>query len=216
MLRGLPAWIDAIHVVDDASADATSAQVESVGDPRVSLHRHAHNRGVGAAIATGYRAALAEGDEDDPLIVVMAGDGQMAPGDLPSLLTPLVAKQADYSKGNRMSHNEVKRRMPTLRYLGGRTLSWLTTRAVGFRIADSQCGYTAITHAACMRLDLDDLWPRFGYPNDLLGQLAVRGLRVAEVPIEPIYAGEESMLRVWHVPTILRLIARAFVRRTRR
>ncbi len=212
-LRTMPAEVRAVYVVDDASHDDTVELARAVGDPRVTVLRHDRNRGVGAAITTGYRAALARPGHVGDAFVVMAGDGQMAPGDLPALLEAL--RDADYAKGNRMHHAEVRARMPRQRYVGSLVLSWLTSRAVGMSIADSQCGYTAITRAACGRLDLDGLWPRFGYPNDVLGQLAARGLRVAEVPIEPVYADETSHLRAWHVPRIGWLIARAAIR-TRR
>lgn len=206
----MPASISAIFVVDDASTDGTAELAEALGDPRVRVLRHSANRGVGAAIATGYRAVLAEPGHADDAIVVMAGDGQMAPADLPALLDGLAV--ADYAKGNRMGHHEVRTRMPTGRYVGSLVLSRLTGAATGLTIDDSQCGYTAITRHACSKLDLDDLWPRFGYPNDILGQLAARGLRVVEVPIEPVYADETSHLRIWHVPRIAWLIARAATR----
>jgi hypothetical protein len=103
--------------------------------------------------------------------------------------------------------------MPHARRLGGRVFSWATARAIGVPISDSQCGYTAITRAACARLDLDALWPRYGYPNDLLSQLAVRGLRIAEVPVRAVYADEVSRLTLRHVPVVAGLIARAAVRR---
>src|SRR5882672_10112965 len=105
--------------------------------------------------------------------------------------------------------------MPRARRLGGLVLSWATGHAIGVPISDSQCGYTAITRAACDRLDLDALWPRYGYPNDLLSQLARRGLRIAEVPVRAIYADEVSRLKLRHVPIIAALIARAAVARLR-
>ncbi len=209
-LRAMPAVVTRIFVVDDASTDATAELARALDDTRVRVLVHPENRGVGAAIVTGYRAALEQPGRADDAFVVMAGDGQMNPADLPALLAAL--EHVDYAKGNRMVHAEVQQRMPAGRWVGSVVLSRLTTAAIGHCIEDSQCGYTAITRRACARLDLDDLWPRFGYPNDLLGQLAARGLRVAEVPIEPVYADEVSHLRIWHVPRIVWLIARAAAR----
>ena len=114
------------------------------------------------------------------------------------------AAKSEYVKGDRFGHRDVARVMPRARYAGGRVFSWLTARAVGHAVSDSQCGYTAIARSACAAIDLDGLWPSFGYPNDLLGQLAVRGIAVAEVPVRPVYAGEESKLRVRHVVVIPR------------
>jgi glycosyltransferase involved in cell wall biosynthesis len=213
VVRGMPAWVDAIVVVDDASADHTSGAARAAGDARVEVARHDRNRGVGAAIATGYRRALARPGSPRDAFVVMAGDGQMDPEDLPAVVTPVVSDRADYVKGDRFRRPDTARAMPPARQLGGRVFSWATARAIGVPISDSQCGYTAIARAACERLDLDGLWPRYGYPNDLLSQLALRKLRIAEVPVRAVYADEVSRLKLRHVPVVAALIARAAARR---
>lgn len=203
-LRGIPSWVENVVVVDDASPDATSAQAEAVGDPRVKVIRHVVNRGVGRAIATGYQTALNLGAE---FLVVMAGDNQMDPRDLPALLAPIAVGAADYVKGNRFLHADVGR-MPLHRRWGSRLLARLTNAVGGTAIDDSQCGYTVLARRAALAVDWDSLWDRYGYPNDLLITLARRGFRIAEVPVRPVYAGEKSGLRPWHLLTIMWVIAR--------
>jgi glycosyltransferase involved in cell wall biosynthesis len=213
VLRDIPAWVDAIVVVDDASSDGTGEAARAVRDPRVEVLRHERNRGVGAAIAAGYRraGAIARGARD--VFVVMAGDGQMDPRDLPSLVTPVARGEADYVKGTRFRTSSVTRVMPAGRLIGGLVLSWATSRAIGIPISDSQCGYAAIAGEACRRLELDELWPSYGYPNDLLSQLAMRSMRIAETPVRPVYADEVSRLKPRHVPLVAGLVARAWIRR---
>jgi glycosyltransferase involved in cell wall biosynthesis len=207
----MPAFVDHVIVVDDASADATSALARAAGGARTSVLRHADNRGVGAAIITGYRSARALGAD---VIAVMAGDGQMDPRDLPALLAPIVRGEADYVKGNRLRYPGVWRTMPARRLAGTAVLAWLTQRAAGLpALGDSQCGYTAIAAAAIDALDLDAIWPRYGYPNDLLGALARARLRVGEVVVRPVYRGEASGLRARHLLTIGYLIGRVAYRR---
>jgi len=215
VVRAMPAWVDAVVVVDDASRDATAEAAAAAGDARLHVVRHEHNRGVGAAIATGYRRAgeLTSGDRD--VFVVMAGDGQMDPHDLPALVDPVVRDDADYVKGNRFGSRDVVRTMPPSRLLGGLAFSWATSRAIGVAVADSQCGYTALARAAWARLDLDRLWPGYGYPNDLLSQVALRGLRIGEVPVRAVYADEVSRLKPRHVPVVAAVVARAWLRRLR-
>jgi glycosyltransferase involved in cell wall biosynthesis len=214
VISAMPAFVDVVVVVDDASTDATATLTrETTSSCRVELVRHRHNRGVGAAIASGYRRALELGAE---VIAVMAGDGQMDPADLRGLVDPVRLGQADYAKGNRLAHPEVWRRMPRARLLGSLVLSRLTSLATGTRIRDSQCGYTAVSRRALERLDLEALWPRYGYPNDLLGALALAGQRIVERPVRPVYRGERSGMRVWHVAVIGGLIARTGWRRVMR
>jgi hypothetical protein len=113
-------------------------------------------------------------------------------------------------KGNRFGHREA---IPLERYLGGVVLSSMTRAALGIDVNDSQCGFTAISREACATLDLDGLWPRFGYPNDLLSQLAARNVTIHEVPVRPLYPHRTNKMGARHVPLIAAVIARAWLRR---
>ena len=191
----VPDFVDDVIVIDDASNDDTSARAEAVGDGRAEVIRHDENRGVGAAIVTGYRRALARGAD---VAVVMAGDGQMDPADLPTLLAPIAAGTADYVKGNRFLHPAVWREMPTARIVGNLVLSAATRVTSGYHhVFDSQCGYTAISRAAIEAIDLGGVWARYGYPNDVLSRLNVAGQRVVDVPVRPIYGPQwKSGIRI--------------------
>lgn len=206
MLGRVPEYVDRVIVVDDASDDGTDSAARSLGSARVRVVRHERNLGVGAAIVSGYRAALAENLH---VFAVMAGDDQMHPDDLEAVVAPVARGEADYVKGNRFVHAEA-RRMPVLRRLGGELLSFATRRATGLSVSDCQCGFTALSRNAASVLPLEELWPRYGYPNDLLGMLAARGFRVKDVPVRPVYADEASGIRPVHVATILGLIARRY------
>ncbi len=212
VISTIPAWVDAVVVVDDGSHDGTARVAAGVRREGLRVCAHPVNRGVGAAIATGYRAALADGVD---VVAVMAGDGQMDPADLPAILAPVTSGQADYAKGNRLRHRDVLRAMPPARLAGNLALSTLTRAATGlWNVGDSQCGYTAIHARALRAIDLDALWPRYGYPNDLLSALALRGLRVADVTVRPVYEGAPSGVR-WRdaLVTIPGILARAAARR---
>jgi glycosyltransferase involved in cell wall biosynthesis len=188
-LASLPSWVDAAVVVDDGSSDGSIRCARRAAGPPLSLVIHKENQGVGAAIASGYREAVGLGAE---LMVVMAGDGQMDPHDLPRLLDPLVDGQADYVKGNRFQHADIWRAMPKARIVGNILLSLMTKISSGYwRVFDSQCGYTAISRPALEAIEYR-LYPRYGYPNDILGRLRVVGARLAQVPVRPIYQGQES------------------------
>jgi dolichol-phosphate mannosyltransferase len=213
-VRGIPAYVDHVVAVDDASTDSTVDEVRRVEDARVEIVRHAVNRGVGAAIVAGYRRAFAEGAA---VAAVMAGDGQMDPADLERVLEPVLEGAADYVKGDRLSHPDAWLAMPLTRWVGNHGLSAMTRWATGLAVRDSQCGYTAISRAAFAALDADAIWPRYGYPNDLLSRLSVAGLRVRDVVVRPVYGTERSGIRPGDLVTAFpRVLATSAARRLRR
>ena len=97
-VRSVPGFVDWIFVVDDASVDGTGRIARRSQRRGLSVLCHQRNCGVGAAIATGYAAAMEVGAD---VTAVMAGDSQMDPADLVALISPVAADQADYAKGNR-------------------------------------------------------------------------------------------------------------------
>jgi glycosyltransferase involved in cell wall biosynthesis len=207
---GIPSFVDRIIVVDDASEDATADHAESSGDTRVEVLRHERNAGVGAAIVTGYKRAI---DLSMDVTCVMAADNQMDPYDLEALAAPVARGEVDYAKANRLVTGEAWQLIPRTRYLGNAALSFLTKIASGYwHVADSQSGFAAISLPALQLLDLDRIYPRYGFPNDLLVHLNVINARVRDFPSRPIYGvGERSGIRYRHVvPKISWLLWKGF------
>jgi len=211
-LATLPDYVDQIFVVDDASTDGTGDVAKMTNDPRVQLISHQRNLGVGGAIVTGYRKAC---EEQYDAIVVVGADAQMDPTEMHRLLDPLVFGTADYVKGDRLGHPDLSERMPMVRRFGNRVLTLLTRLSSGYGyIRDSQCGYTAVSRSALRQIDLDALYPRYGFPNDVLAKLAEHRLRVMDQPVSPIYGSESSGIRIQRVVgPILWLLLRSGIRR---
>jgi glycosyltransferase involved in cell wall biosynthesis len=214
-LRGIPEFVDRVFVVDDASRDGTAEQARSIDDARVEVVSHDRNQGVGSAILTGYGRALEDGID---VTCVMAGDNQMDPADLEAIAGPVARGEVDYAKANRLFTGRAWELMPRTRYLGNAVLSLLTKIASGYwHVADSQSGYTAISRETLELLDLDRVYPRYGFPNDMLVHLNVLNARVRDVPSRPVYGvGEDSGIRLRRVvPSISWLLVKAFFWRMR-
>jgi glycosyltransferase involved in cell wall biosynthesis len=214
-ITGIPAFVDAIVVVDDASHDATVERAGSVAGRSVEVITHERNRGVGAAIVTGYKRVI---ERRVDVAVVMAGDNQMPAEELEAIAGPVVRGEVDYANANRLISGQAWTMMPRDRYLGNAALSLLTKIASGYwHVADSQSGYTAISLEMLERLDLDRVYPRYGFPNDFLVHLNVVNARVRDVPSRPVYdVGQRSGLKKRHViPRISWLLVKAFFWRMR-
>ena len=214
-LGGIPDFVDRIFVVDDASRDSTAETARASGDPRVEVISHDRNQGVGAAILTGYRCAL---EDRIDVTVVMAGDNQMDPDDLEAIAGPVARGEVDYAKANRLFTGRAWELIPHTHYLGNAVLSLLTKIASGYwHVADSQSGYTAVGRSTLELLDLDRIYTRYGFPNDMLVHLNVINARVRDVPSRPVYGvGETSGIRLRRViPAISWLLTKAFFWRMR-
>ncbi|WP_276301481.1 glycosyltransferase family 2 protein [Halorussus lipolyticus] len=196
----------------DDSADSgepESAAGDSSPGARVVPLRHDENRGVGAAIKTGYRRARADGID---AVAVMAGDGQMDPDQLSRLLDPVVSGRADYAKGDRLATDEYTAEMSNWRLFGNALLTLLTRTASGYwRMSDPQNGYTVVSGEALDRLDLDSMFDDYGFANAMLVHLNVADMRVADVPMPAQYGDEDSGIRYsTFVPQLSGLLAKGF------
>ena len=214
-IRGIPEFVDRVYVVDDRSTDGTVSAVRALRDPRVELIEHEHNVGVGGAIITGYQRALAERVD---VTAVMAADAQMDPADLETLAGAVALGEVDYAKANRLFTGQAWEVIPRYRYLGNAVLSLLTKIASGYwHVADSQSGYTAISLETLEALDLGRIYPRYGFPNDMLVHLNVWNARVRDIPSRPVYGvGETSGIKIRKVvPRISWLLIKGFFWRMR-
>ena len=214
-IAGIPEFVDRVLVVDDASTDATGERVRELADERVQLVSRDRQGGVGAAIVTGYQAALADGID---VTCVMAADNQMDPADLLTLVEPVARGEVDYAKANRLVSGEAWKLIPRTRYIGNAILSLLTKIASGYwHVADSQTGYTAISRDLLAQLDLDRIYPGYGFPNDMLVHLNVWNARVRDFPSRPVYGvGEQSGIKLRRViPRISWLLVKGFFWRLR-
>ncbi len=220
VVGGVPSFVNDIVVVDDASPDELAATVTALGDARVTLVRHPENRGVGAAVQSGYEKALALGAE---IIVKIDADGQMDPAYLLQLVLPIARGEADYTKGNRFLHPHQLRAMPRGRLFGNASLSFLTKIATGYwTIFDPTNGYTAIHASVARALDPGRLAPRYFFESSMLIELSRLRAVVRDVYIPAVYRGEVSSLRTRGVlrdfpprlvgATVRRILRHYFVR----
>lgn len=192
-LKGMPAYLTRIYVIDDGSTDHTSEVARSLADSRTVVVRHEKNKGVGAAIINGYQMAVADGMD---IVAVMAGDNQMDPAELPRLLAPIARGEADYVKGNRLVNRGSRKGMSTWRSFGNYLLTMLTKIGSGYwDIMDPQNGYTAVSRRALEALDLGSVYTYYGYCNDLLIKMNARGFTIADVAMPARYGKEKSKIR---------------------
>ena len=209
-VRVFPDLVYVVVVVDDHSSDSTAEKARATRDQRLEVIRHEQNLGVGGAIVTGYARCRELGVD---VTCVMAADNQMDPVELQSLVLPVARGEVEYAKANRLVSGEAWTLIPRARYLGNAALSLLTKIASGYwHVADSQAGYTAISLEALRRLDLERLYRRYGFPNDMLVHLNVQKARVRDVPSRPVYGvGEQSGIRIHRVaPRIAWLLLKGF------
>lgn len=195
VIAAMPASVHAIYCIDDACPDGSGDFIEAtVSDPRVRVLRHAENQGVGGAVMTGYRAAIADGAT---VVVKIDGDGQMDPAQLSRFVAPILRGEADYTKGNRFWDLTHIRRMPLIRRIGNLGLSFLAKLSSGYwDVFDPTNGYTAIHTRVAAHLPFASISRRYFFETDMLFRLNVLRARVVDVPMDSKYGDEESNLRV--------------------
>lgn len=197
VLRAIGPEVWRVYCVDDACPEHSHEIIEQAAaeDPRIRCLRHSENMGVGAAVVTGYKQAIADGAE---VIVKLDGDGQMDPRRIPELVQPILRGEADYVKGNRFFRLEGLWAMPVVRLIGNAGLSFLSKMSTGYwTLFDPTNGYTAIHALAAERLPLDKLSRRYFFESDILFRLNTLRAAVAEVPMDACYGHENSSLSIF-------------------
>lgn len=195
VIAAMPSEVTSIYVVDDACPEQTGRFVQqSCADPRVHVHFNTKNLGVGGAVMRGYVEAMANGAD---VIVKIDGDGQMDPALLPAFIEPILAGQADYTKGNRFFDLENINRMPIIRIVGNAALSLLSKLSTGYwDIFDPTNGYTAIHSDVARRLPFERISQRYFFESDILFRLNTLRAVVFDIPMDARYEDEVSNLRV--------------------
>ena len=198
VLQGIGPEVTRIYVVDDHCPDGSGEYVRAnCRDTRVVVLTHPINQGVGGAVITGYRAAIENGAE---IIVKVDGDGQMDPSLIPYLIDPILANEADYTKGNRFFDLEGVSSMPTVRLVGNAVLSFVTKLSSGYwSLFDPTNGYTAIHAAVARRLPFAKLRRRYFFETDMLFRLNTLRAVVVDVPMAANYGDEVSNLKIKRV-----------------
>lgn len=184
-----------IYVIDDACPDGSGQYVEKhCLDQRVRVIYHESNQGVGGAVMTGYGAAISDGAD---VIVKVDGDGQMDPSLIPGFIAPIVAGEADYTKGNRFFDLEAVRAMPKIRLFGNAILSFMTKLSSGYwDLFDPTNGFTAIHCDVAKHLPFTKISRRYFFETDMLFRLNTLRAVVVDIPMDAKYADEVSNLKI--------------------
>jgi dolichol-phosphate mannosyltransferase len=187
--------VDRIYCIDDACPEGSGDFIEAnVADPRVVVIRHSSNQGVGGAVMTGYRQAIADGAD---IIVKLDGDGQMDPSLLPGFVAPILRGECDYAKGNRFWDLAQIGEMPLARRMGNLGLSFLSKASTGYcDVFDPTNGYTAIHALVAARLPFDSISKRYFFESDILFRLNTIRAVVADIPMDARYGDEVSGLSI--------------------
>jgi glycosyltransferase involved in cell wall biosynthesis len=184
-----------IILVDDKCPKNVGAFVEkNYKDPRVQVVYNPRNLGVGGAVKNGYRTALGLSAD---IIIKVDGDGQMDPSEIPNLVAPIIANQADYTKGNRFYTLKSLKVMPRKRLFGNSVLGIMNKFSTGYwNISDPNNGFTAISSDALVDLDLDEISDSYFFESDMLFRLYCNRAVVRDIPMMSIYGNERSSLSI--------------------
>lgn len=167
-----------IIVVDDGSADRTA---DIAGCAGATVIRHPYNIGNGAAVKSGMRAARGK------TILLMDGDGQHKPEDIPKLL----AEAANYHMvvGARAKGSNLRLH----RYAANAVYNLLASYVTGFRVQDLTSGFRLLARRDALRF-IDLLPNTFSYPTTLTLAFLRSGLTVKYVPIQSLYRSGQSKI----------------------
>jgi glycosyltransferase involved in cell wall biosynthesis len=202
-------YVDQVIVIDDGSSDNTAQVAEAAG---ALVIRHKVNKGKGMAINTAFKWAR---ENYVQAVVLLDGDGQHEPMDIPYVVTPVLEGKVDVVVGSRFL--STKNRIPRYRTMGQHVLTFVTNLSSGLKLTDCQSGFRAFSGRA-----IDALYFTQPRPGDVECEMQFlmneNQLRVAEVPItvnyddrakrNPVIQGVGNLFAVLHLILERRCILR--------
>jgi glycosyltransferase involved in cell wall biosynthesis len=179
------AQLDTVLVVDDGSTDKTFEEATAA---RVEVMKHEKNSGKGAAIKTGLRTLLAR--ESVEFILILDGDGQHLPEEIPNFLAAANESGAPMIVGNRMDD---VRTMPFVRKCTNRYMSWKISRVIGQRVPDTQCGFRMFARSLAQEFVSVES-SAFDFETEMLAIAARKGFPIAAAKVSTVYGDEVSKI----------------------
>lgn len=199
VIDSIPDFIDIIISIDDKCPQQSGYLVTKhfKQNNSVKVLFHNKNKGVGAAVKSGYKEAIRLGAD---IVVKIDGDGQMDTKWIEKLIDPIIDNVADYTKGNRFTDSKILKVMPKIRLFGNSILSFMLKAASGYwDIMDPTNGYTAINKESIQKLNLDEIANRYFFESDMLINLNIEKCVVKDIAIPALYGNEESSLNILNV-----------------
>jgi glycosyltransferase involved in cell wall biosynthesis len=181
-------------VVNDGSTDDTAAALARLLNEFSNLVvlTHSTNMGYGEAEKTLLRYALREGAD---VGIVLHSDGQYSPEKIVELLDPFDRDAADLVQGSRvLGGGALRGGMPLYKFIANKTLTAIENWAFGMNLAEYHSGYMLYSRKALETISFGKLSGSFDFDLEMIVLARVKGLRIAEIPIPTIYAGEKSHL----------------------
>jgi len=181
-------------VVNDGCSDDTDAALDRLEKRYTDLVvlKHEKNLGYGAAEKTLLNYALKEGAE---VAILLHSDGQYSPEKIPDLIKPFDNNQADIVQGSRMmGDGALKGGMPLYKFVSNKALTFIENLSFGMKMAEFHSGYMLYARKALLEIPFNKLSNSFDFDLEMLVMAKIKGLRIVEVSIPTIYAGETSHL----------------------
>lgn len=182
-------------VVNDGSTDGTEAALARLRMrfPGLVVLTHTANQGYGAAEKTLLTYAM---EQQADVGIVLHSDGQYSPESIPELLRPFDEDTADLVQGSRMlGGGALKGRMPLYKFIANKALTGIENWAFGLKLAEYHSGYMLYSRKTIASIPFQKLSNSFDFDLEMIVMARIRNLRIAEVAIPTIYAGEVSHLK---------------------
>jgi glycosyltransferase involved in cell wall biosynthesis len=182
-----------VLIIDDSSKDETFARglryQQDQSDFKITVLRTPRNQGYGGNQKLGYRYAIDNGFD---IVALVHGDGQYAPEELPNLLPPLIAGEADAVFGSRMIDKRAARAggMPLYKWVGNQVLTRFQNRMLGTSLSEFHSGYRLYSTKALAQVPFEKNTNDFHFDTEIIIQFVLKNLHIAELPIPTFYGDE--------------------------